>query len=148
MQSPWRNNILNNLQIAGNSIEFVRSLINFAEGIDMKRVMGVALLCIGACSMGYAADNTSQQIQLLNSQIQAQLQKIQADEKKQIDANNASIQAQLKKLQTDLQAQLVANNAKSQDQLKQMQTTLQQQIVQMQTALQKEITQSQAKPAK
>lgn len=80
-------------------------------------------------SLSYgASDNISQQIQLLNSQIQGQLQKIQADQQKQMKQLNEQIQAQLAKLQTTLQEQIQQVNTQTQNQIKQVVSTLQQQI--------------------
>ncbi len=87
-----------------------------------------ALMFIGVSAATYADDNVSQQIQFLNSQIQAQFQKAQADQIKQNQALNTQLQLQLKQMHTDLQDQIQKMNAQTQDQIKQVQATLQQQI--------------------
>ena len=106
--------------------------INILKGVYMKKIIVASLVYMGACNMSFAADNTSQQIQLLNSQIQAQLQTLQAGQQKQIQTLNAQIQAQIKQAQSDLQAQIQKSNTQTQAQIKQLQTTLQDQIKQVQ----------------
>ena len=106
--------------------------INILKGVYMKKIIVASLVYMGACNMSFAADNTSQQIQLLNSQIQAQLEKVQATQQKQLQTLNTQIQNQIKQMQTDLQAQIQKVNTQTQDQIKQVQTTLQQQIAQVQ----------------
>ena len=64
----------------------------------MKKVLAASLLLGGLLNTAYAADNTSQQIQLLNSQIQAQLQKMQTDQQAQIKTLNTQIQTQIKQM--------------------------------------------------
>lgn len=100
----------------------------------MKKLI-IALLCLGVGSISSAADNTSQQIQLLNSQIQAQLQKMQADQQKQIQTLNTQLQGQIKQLQTTLEAEIQKGNTQSQAQIKQVQDNLEQQIKQVQQSI-------------
>ena len=76
-------------------------------GLCMKKMMVLSIMLAITCHKAIAADdNVSQQIQLLNSQIQAQLQTLHSDEQKQIQALNKQIQAQLKQIQNDFQAQI------------------------------------------
>ncbi len=98
----------------------------------MKKLLVGSLLLSAVFNTVFAADNTSQQIQLLNSQIQAQLQKMQTDQQTQIQTLNTQIQTQIKQIQTDLQAQISKVNSQTQDQIKQLQATLEQQIKQVQ----------------
>ncbi len=92
----------------------------------MKKII-VSLMFVGACHVTYAAsDNVSDQIQLLNSQIQTQLQSMQSDQQKQIRTLNKQIQGQMKQMQTDLQAQIQKANAQTQAQIKQLQPSAQQ----------------------
>ncbi|AHE67388.1 hypothetical protein [Legionella oakridgensis] len=93
---------------------------------------GACLLMLSSLSNAYADDNTTKQIQLLNSQIQAQLQKIQADQQNQIKQLNTQIQTQLKQLQQQLQDQIQQVNTDTQKQIQTLQTTLQNQIKQVQ----------------
>lgn len=90
------------------------------------------LMVMGVYKTTYAGDSVSQQIQLLNSQLQTQIQKVQADQQKQVQTMNTQVQAQLKQMQTDLQAQIQKVNAQTQAQMKQIQTTLQEQIKEVQ----------------
>jgi len=100
---------------------------------DFMKKLGMSLVLLATSTLIHAQpDNTSAQIQLLNSQIQAQMQKLQADQQTQIKTLNTQLQVQLKQLQTDLQAQIQKANSQTQDQIKQLQTTLQQQIQQVQ----------------
>ena len=97
---------------------------------SLKIVLGIlssGLLC-GVSS----ADSVSTQIQMLNSQIQAQLQKMQADQQKQTQTMNAQVQSQLKQMQSDLQDQIKKSSSQSQSQLKQVQDGLQKEIQQVQ----------------
>ena len=73
---------------------------------EMNKGIAVFLILVGGMNIASADDNVSQQIQLLNSQIQAQIQKSQSDQQVQIKELNKQIQAQLKQMQTDLQAQI------------------------------------------
>jgi DNA anti-recombination protein RmuC len=77
------------------------------------------------------ADNSTQQVQMLNSQIQAQLQTMQAAQQKQLKDLNTQIQNQLKQMQTILDEKISTLNTQVQSQMKAMQTTLQQQIKQV-----------------
>lgn len=95
----------------------------------MRKRLVVSLILVATYNAACAdSNNVSQQIQLLNSQIQAQLQKVQTDQQGQIQALNKQIQIQIKQMQTDLQTQIQTANAQTQAQLKQLQTTLQDQI--------------------
>ena len=98
----------------------------------MKKIVMLSLsslLLVSMCQITYAgSDNASQQIQMLNSQIQVQLQKIQSDQQKQIQTLNSQLQAQIKQMHTDFQAQIIKSNTQTQEQLKHVQTTLEQQI--------------------
>ena len=98
------------------------------QGMRFMGFGGVLLVC----SMSAKADDASQQIQLLNSQIQAQLQQMQAAQQKQISTLNQQTQQQLKDLQTLLQNKMLASNKSTQEQIKTLQTTLQAQIQQVQ----------------
>lgn len=92
----------------------------------MKKTIIASIFLVVGCNEAFAAtDNVSQQIQLLNSQIQTQLQTIQSDQQKQIQTLNKQIQTQLKQTQTDLQAQIQKENAQTQAQIKELQTNLQ-----------------------
>ncbi len=82
--------------------------------------------------MSMAADNTSQQIQMLNSQIQAQLQAMQATQQKQLTDLNKRQQDQMKTMQATLDDKINSLNTQLQDQMKTMQAALQQQIQQVQ----------------
>jgi hypothetical protein len=77
------------------------------------------------------ADNSTQQVQMLNSQIQAQLQTMQAAQQKQLKDLNIQIQNQLKQMQTTLDEKINTMNTQVQGQMKTMQNTLQQQIKQV-----------------
>ena len=96
----------------------------------MRRLVLTSLLLLGMPSV--CADNVTDQIQLLNSQIQAQLQNVQQKQQQQIKTLNTQLQTQLKQMQSDLQAQIQKVNTQTQAQMKHMQTTLQQQIQQFQ----------------
>ena len=99
----------------------------------MKKIIIILSIVIcAATNLAHADDaNVSQQIQLLNSQIQAQFQKIKAEQQNQIKTLNSKVQAQLKQMQTDLQTQIQKANALNQDQIKQLQTSFQQQLNQV-----------------
>jgi len=88
-----------------------------------KGYLGLVLLC-SMSSMGFAADNVSKQIQMLNSQIQTQLQQIQEAQQKQIKAMNTQLQTQMKQMQVTLQAQIQTLNTQTQAQMKTLQTGL------------------------
>jgi DNA anti-recombination protein RmuC len=101
------------------------------ECYDMKKywMSAVGLWCF---SSGLAlADAASSQIQMLNSQIQAQLQQMQESQQKQLKTLNTQIQTQIKQLQSSLQDQMQTMNTSTQKQLQTMNTTLQQQIKQV-----------------
>jgi t-SNARE complex subunit (syntaxin) len=75
----------------------------------------------------------AQQIQMLNSQIQAQLQQMQETQQKQIADLNTQVQGQLKKMKDELSAQIATLNTNYQADLKKMQNDLQAQIKQVQS---------------
>ena len=91
-----------------------------------------ALLFLGAGSTTFASsDNTSKQIQQLNSQIQAQLQQIQEAQKKYDQTSNKQIQDQLKQVQSNIEKEIMDSYNKTQAQIKTMQDALQLQIQQV-----------------
>lgn len=94
------------------------------------------ITAIGATKATYA-ENTSEQIQLLNSQIQSQLQKNQATTQAQIKQLNTQIQTQLKQIQSDFQNKLEKLSTQTEAQLKQVQESLQKQIIQVNEAITK-----------
>lgn len=102
-----------------------------------KRASGaLAVFLIGLVGASNAGgSDVSQQIQMLNSQIQAQLQKMQADQQKLNQTFNAQVQGQLKQMQTELQDQIKKASAESQSQLKQVQAGLEQEIQQVHKAV-------------
>lgn len=85
------------------------------------------VLSFGTC----AADNTSAQIQMLNSQLQAQLQQMQDTQQKQIKELNTQLQKQLSTLQKDLQTKIETVNTQTQEQIKTLKTDLEKQIMQV-----------------
>lgn len=89
----------------------------------------VACLCSGD---GFADNGSSQQIQMLNSQIQAQMQQMQEIQQKQVKEMNLKIQAQLKELQSTLQDQIQKVNTQNQTALKQLKDSFQAEINQLQ----------------
>ena len=107
------------------------------KGAGMKRIasgaLGVFMFgLVGASNAG--SGDVSQQIQMLNSQIQAQLQKMQADQQKLNQTFNAQVQAQLKQMQSQLQDQIKKASDQSTSQLKQVQAGLEQEIQQVHKA--------------
>jgi len=62
------------------------------------------LIC--SAHIAFADDNVTQQIQVLNNQIQAQLKTMQAAQQKQLKDLNLQIQNQLKTMQTTLEQQI------------------------------------------
>ena len=114
------------------------SLMEIIKGAGMKQTIQgiiVGLMCVGCASVGYTADNTSQQIQLLNSQIQAQLEKVQQQQQKQIQTMNAQTQAQIKQVQATLEAQIQKMNNDTNEQVKKLKTALEEQIKQVQQSI-------------
>lgn len=104
----------------------------------MRISRAVLFVLVTISNITYAdSNNVSQQIQLLNSQIQAQLQKVQVDQQNQILAMNKQVQMQLKQMQTDLQAQIQSANAQNQEQLKQLHAAMQVQLQNIQIATRK-----------
>lgn len=91
----------------------------------------IGLIGLLAGQAVFAADNTSQQIQMLNSQIQSQLQTMQATQQKQMKDLNTQIQAQLKEMQGTLDTKINTMNSQIQNQLKTVQDNLQKQVKQV-----------------
>lgn len=85
------------------------------------------IMAIGVTKTTYA-ENTTEQVQLLNTQIQSQLQKIQASTQTQLKQLNTQIQAQMKQLQSDLQTKMQTLQTQTQTQLKQLQESLQKEL--------------------
>lgn len=85
----------------------------------------------------YADDDVDKQIQQLNTQIQTQLQQIQALTQKQITTVNTQIQSQIQQMQADVQKQIATMNTQTQSQLQQLQ-------ISQNTAIQKLQTDTQA----
>ncbi len=91
---------------------------------------------VGGCILilsstwGYA-DDASKQIQMLNSQLQVQLQRLQETQQKQIQKLNKQLQSQLKDVQTKLQDEMKNMNTMTQKKMKKMQDNLQSQIKQV-----------------
>lgn len=99
-----------------------------------RMVVSASFILLLAAGKGtYADDSVSKQIQMLNSQIQAQLQQIQEAQKKTDKVFNDQIQAQLKQIQTDIQKQINEGYKKTQDQIKAVQDAMQKQIQQVNT---------------
>ena len=91
----------------------------------MKGVALVGVLSLSSVCMA-SDDNTAKQIQMLNSQIQAQLQQLQESQQKQIKELNVKIQAQLQQMQTNLEAEIQKVNTQNQAQFKKIQDNIQQ----------------------
>ncbi len=100
--------------------------------LSMSTLLFVAIS--GTC---VADDDASKQIQMLNTQIQAQLQQIQEAQKKHDKDFNTQIQTQLKQLQSDIQKEISDGYNKTQDQIKKVQDTFQAQIKQISEDVQK-----------
>lgn len=83
-------------------------------------------------SVSIAGDNVSQQIQLLNSQIQAQLQTMQAEQQKQLVDLNKRLQEQMKTMQTTLDGKINQMNTQVQTQMKTLESGLKTEIQQVQ----------------
>ena len=98
--------------------------------IKMINLSWIVMFAMGSSSI-VCADNTSQQVQLLNSQIQSQLQQIQDVQQKQMKDLNKQIQNQLKQMQTTLEEKIKTMNDTTQTQIKTLQTSLQQQVKQI-----------------
>ena len=75
----------------------------------------------------------AQQVQMLNSQIQVQLQQMQETSQKQLADVNTKVQGQLKQMKDELSAQIATLNSNYQADLKKMQSDLQAQIKQVQS---------------
>ena len=87
-------------------------------------------MMIVSSTWGYA-DDASKQIQMLNSQLQVQLQRLQETQQKQVQKLNTQLQAQLKEVQTKLQDEMKKMNTMTQTKMKKMQEDLQSQIKQL-----------------
>jgi hypothetical protein len=76
--------------------------------ISQKKLIVYILLSVVCGGFSYAAqtNNTSDQVQMLNQQIQAQMQKMQDDQQKQMQTMNTKLEAQIQQVQTTLQAQI------------------------------------------
>lgn len=74
------------------------------------------------------ADDTSKQLQMLNSQLQVQLQRMQEAQQKQVKALSAQFQSQLADTQKKLQAQIKALNQATQQQMEAIQKDLEAKI--------------------
>lgn len=97
--------------------------------MSAKQLVGVFALCLSTASV--YADDASKQIQMLNSQLQVQLQRIQETQQEQIQKLNKQLQDQLKDVQTKLQDQIQQVNKTTQDKMKEMQEKLQAEIKQV-----------------
>lgn len=86
-------------------------------------VIGAVIVFLGVGSKVYA-DDASKQIQMLNSQLQVQFQRIQDTQNTQIQKLNDQFQKQLKEVQEKLQAQIQAEHHMTQEKLKTIQSTL------------------------
>ncbi len=93
---------------------------------SIKQLLGASLLFVSTACV--YADDTSKQIQMLNSQLQVQLQRIQETQQEQIQKLNKQLQGQLKDMQTKLQDQIQKVNKTNQEKMKKMQENLQAQI--------------------
>lgn len=85
----------------------------------------------------YAAEGVSQQVQKLNSQLQAQMKTMQETEQKQLQTLNETIQTQLKEMQHRYQVQMQELNQYMNKKMKSMQKELQAQIKQVHDEAQK-----------
>lgn len=98
----------------------------------IKRISAcVALSCCLMSVHAASVDNATQQLQVLNSQIQAQLEAMQATQQKQMKDLNTQIQNQLKQMQTTLDSKINTMNAQIQKQMQTMNDTVQKQIKQV-----------------
>lgn len=118
-----------------------------AKGAGMKTVTSIlSVIMMMSVLNGVAfaeSDNVSKQIQLLNSQIQDQIQKVQSTGQDQVQQLNKQIQTQLKQMQTDLQNQIKDLNEKLEAQIKKVETSLQEQIKQVQQESQSAVKKTQ-----
>ena len=93
---------------------------------DMRMIIARLLsgcLFVLASTWGYA-DDTSKQIQMLNSQLQVQLQRMQEAQQKQVEALSKQFQSQLADTQQKLQDQIKSLNTATQKQMESMQKAL------------------------
>ncbi len=91
---------------------------------------GGCIALLSTTAIGAGADATKQ-IQMLNSQLQVQLQRMQETQQAQIQKLNKQLQKQLKDTQTKLQDQMAKMNTATQKQMQDMQKSLQAQIKQV-----------------
>lgn len=91
----------------------------------LKSGLLVWILSISSVCMA-AEDSVSKQVQMLNSQIQAQLHQLQETQQKQMKDLNIKVQAQLQQMQTNLEAEIQKANTQNQAQFKQIHDSLQQ----------------------
>ena len=75
-----------------------------------------------------AAEDTSKQVELLNSQLKVQLQQMQEAQEKQIETLNQSLQKQLQTMHADLQDQMQQAYTKNQKKIDALQASLEAQI--------------------
>ena len=94
-------------------------------------INGLLLSCLSVNLYAADASSASQQVQLLNSQIQVQLQEMQQVQQKQVIELNTKLQAQLLKMQTTLEQQMQTMNQDLQAKMKTMQDNLTQQMQQL-----------------
>lgn len=97
----------------------------------------LALLGTSAISFADGQNNVSQQIQLLNSQIQTQLQRIQASQQESITQLNKQIQTQLKQIESNFEAEMQKLNSQTEAQIKKIEASLQGEIKQLQQEMNK-----------
>ncbi|MDF1677506.1 MAG: hypothetical protein P1U32_02290 [Legionellaceae bacterium] len=93
-------------------------------------LLGGCIALLSTAAIG-ADSGATKQIQMLNSQLQVQLQRMQETQQKQIQKLNKQLQKQLKDTQTKLQDQMAQMNTATQKQMKDMQKNLQAQIKQV-----------------
>jgi gas vesicle protein len=105
--------------------------------MDMRMITcGFVAGCVMIFSSAlFAADSTSKQIQMLNSQLQVQLQRLQASQEKQLQTLNKQLQAQLQDTQKKLQSQIDTLNKTTQAQMKELKKSLETQIKQVHEAV-------------
>ena len=102
--------------------------VTLKSRIDMEKMktgLLVWMLTISSVCMA-SEEGVSKQVQMLNSQIQAQLQQLQESQQKQLKDLNVKVQAQLLQMQTNLEAEIQKLNTQNQAQLKQIHDTIQQ----------------------
>ena len=97
------------------------------------KLQACVLLSAFLSDYSFAAEqnSASQQVQMLNSQIQVQLQQLQQTQQQQILDLNTKLQAQMQKIQTTLEQELQTMHSQVQDQIKTMQANFNQQMQQI-----------------